>query len=608
MLASQIVNIVVVGGMAVGLLLILGVASALFAPRSISRVPQAAGDPAVAELDDRLRKLTLASPFAEDLGARPKSTAGEDQGGLRTPGLIRPVIEVQPPRPAEASRTGRPTSSAAPASDALFPPSERLGVGDAGGSRGGPRPALPGGILGGSFSAPPTVAPRSQALDPLAARFGGSQRLSEVPLIAPPITDFGSAAKRPELPGAVVGDLPAMDRGFSGPEVRTPASERTGFSGGVVDEPSSALERRSGFAGPAPDPFSSRTGDTVVPPSGRRNELPGTVADQIPPALDIRAILRGEAVPRGGLPPSTSFGSDPGVSAFKPGLSTGPLPPIAITGPVGGVRFDPGLLELRALKPDPEAGSSRLSIPGPPAKQWAGAAEVSSTASEIEFDAGKLMDDFDLPDAGFETHVFSTAELVDDEAIPHPPLGRMTPFGSDTPQSAFSIPITEYQADPGYGREPRSENNDFGDYLDSGEQELGTMPLADLMYLTSEQEARARRQLEEVSLIADVIFAKLMAGDGSVMLEAGMETGDSRTNQHLAGLIAVADLEADRRGLGSVSGITLESAEGVLLLSPLHSGAVLATLLGNPARLGTLRRQIKKPVGSLRSLLMEPSV
>jgi predicted regulator of Ras-like GTPase activity (Roadblock/LC7/MglB family) len=235
-------------------------------------------------------------------------------------------------------------------------------------------------------------------------------------------------------------------------------------------------------------------------------------------------------------------------------------------------------------------------------------AEIRSAASEIEFDAGKLMDDFDLPDAGFETHVFSTAELVDDEAIPHPPLGRMTQFGNDAPQSAFSIPITEYQSDREYSRESNSDSAPFGDYLDSGEQELGTMPLADLLYLTSEQEARARRQLEEVSLIADVIFVKLMAGDGSVMLEAGMESGDSRTNQHLAGLIAVADLETDRRALGSVSGITLESPEGVLVLSPLHGGAVLATLLGNPARLGTLRRQLKKPVGSLRGLLMESSV
>jgi hypothetical protein len=608
MLASQIVNIVVVGGMVVGLLLIFGVVSALLAPRPTVRVPQAAGDPAVTDLDDRLRKLTSASPFAEDLGVRPRSAIDEEQGGPRTPGLIRPVIEVQPPRPVEARPTNRPISSGAPASDPSFPLSERLGVGESAGSKGGPRPALPGDILGGLVNAPPTVSPRSQALDPLAARFSGSQRLSEVPLVAPPVTDFGSAAKRPELPGAVVGDLPTMDRGFSGPEVRTPAGERTGFSGGVVDAQSSGLERRSGFAGPTPDPFSSRTGDVAVPAVGRRNELPGTVADQIPPALDIRAILRGEAVPRGALPPSTSFGSDPTVSTFKPGLSTGPLPPIAISGPVGGVRFDPGLLELRPLKPDPEVGSSRLTIPGPPAKQWAGLAEMSSAPSEIEFDAGKLMDDFDLPDAGFETHVFSTAELVDDEAIPHPPLGRMTQFGSDAPQSPFSIPITEYQTDRDYSRESRSDSASFGDYLDSGEQELGTMPLADLLYLTSEQEVRARRQLEEVSLIADVIFVKLMAGDGSVMLEAGMESGDSRTNQHLAGLIAVADLETDRRALGSVSGITLESPEGVLVLSPLHGGAVLATLLGNPVRLGTLRRQLKKPVGSLRSLLMESSV
>ncbi|MGH2390488.1 MAG: hypothetical protein ACRDIE_19990 [Chloroflexota bacterium] len=610
-LASQIINIVVAGGMVVGLLLIVGVAGALIGTRKGGRSTPAFNDPAVAELDDRLRKLTLASPFAEDPSAKRDSIAAEAPGDRHMPGLIRPVMETEPARPSLLAPEG---------GRVIEPPSSpRDPFGGAGRSAGvdsipvGGRPALPGDALGRPFSAQPTAVPRGQALDPLAARFSGSQRLTDAAPLAPPISDFGGAGQRRELPGTVAGDQSKSEHGFSGSEVRAPAADRFGFSAGSPSDLPPVTEQRGAPANSVPDPFASRTGGTASTGSPRRHELPGAVAGrpgtagQNAPALDIRAILRGEVVPRGALPPSGSIGADPAANAFKPNLNTGPLPAVVLAGPVGAVRFDAGLLELRVLKPDPDAGSSRLHVQGVSGQQRPGAGESGSSAAKIDFDAGKLMDDFDLPDAGFETHVFSTAELVDDEAVPSSPIARMSSPGGSSP-TTFSIPITEYQTDPASDRGSRLDSAPFGDYQSSEDQELGTSPLADLTYLTPGQEGRARQELEDIAQLSDVLFAKLMAADGSVMLEAGAEGGDSRTNRNLAALIAVVGLEVDRCALGSASGITLESPEGALVCSPLCNGAVLAVLLGNPARLGMLRRQIKRPVGSLRSLLMESSV
>ncbi|MGH2346560.1 MAG: hypothetical protein ACRDG4_15145, partial [Chloroflexota bacterium] len=175
-LASQIINIVVAGGMVVGLLLIVGVAGALIGTRKGGRSTPAFNDPAVAELDDRLRKLTLASPFAEDPSAKRDSIAAEAPGDRHMPGLIRPVMETEPARPSLLAPEG---------GRVIEPPSSpRDPFGGAGRSAGvdsipvGGHPALPGDALGRPFSAQPTAVPRGQALDPLAARFSGSQRLT----------------------------------------------------------------------------------------------------------------------------------------------------------------------------------------------------------------------------------------------------------------------------------------------------------------------------------------------------------------------------------------------------------------------------------------------
>jgi predicted regulator of Ras-like GTPase activity (Roadblock/LC7/MglB family) len=374
-------------------------------------------------------------------------------------------------------------------------------------------------------------------------------------------------------------------------------------------------ESRGGFSSAPPsaanDPFGGGT--------GRRNELPGAVAgNQSAPAMDIRAILRGEAGPRGALPPSSGSGADPTAVTLKPALAaTGPLRPLGTTGPLGGKAFNPALLELRMLKPDPEAVSGRLTIPSAfPASGRLSIdvpAGVQPRAAEPldNLDATHLMDDFDLPDAGFETHVFSTAELVDDEAILPPELLRAMPPKAGAPAPTFSMPITEYPAEP-RAPKPRDDRDmnsmTLAEYQDYEGPEEGTIPLSDLSYLSPSQESQARRQLDEIGQMADVLFVKLMAGDGSVMLETGTDGGDDRANQYLAEITSTSLVEAQQHDLGDVAGITIESAQGVLVLSPLLSGAVLVILLGNPARLGMLRRQLKKPVGNLRGVLMESSV
>jgi len=620
-LASQLINIVVVGGMIVGLLLLVGVAGALLGTRTSRQPAPALTDPAVAELDARLRKLTLASPFTEDLGAKRDVPARETPSGRHAVDPVQPAWGTEPSSPGRSGASARPRLPAPEIERVIEPPPPtRAPFGGAGHSDAtGPlptlgRPALPGDALGRPFSTQPVAAPRGPALDPMAARFSGSQRLAHVLPLAPSPEDVGGVGTRRELPGMVAADRSPADHGFSVPEVRTPLSDRFGFTGALPGDPPTMAEPRGGTGNLIHDPFAARSGGMGAADPAHRRELPGAVAGQSmtgslnAPALDIRAILRGEAAPRGSLPPSANFGADSALNAFKPSLNTGPLPAVTMGGLVGAVPFDPGLLELRALKPDPEAGSARLSTSGAVGQPRPGDAESRFAKSTIDFDATKLMEDFDLPGAGFETHVFSTAELVDDDAPPPSPSGRLAQPGGESSLPTFSIPIAEYPADPGQAREPHRDNPDFGAYRGSIDPEPGTMPLTDLTYLTPEHEERAGQELEGVAQLADVLFVKLMAADGSVMLERGAESGDSRTNQHLATLITVAGLEADRCALGSVAGITLESSEAVLVLSSLSNGAVLAVLLGNPARLGMLRRNLKRPLGSLRGLLLESSV
>ena len=635
-LAMQILNILLAAGMAVGLVLILGVVMALRAPRQSRPTARMEDDAAAVDLDDRLRRLTMASPF--DLEATPAPAPRVERPVLDP---IRPALAPDPEIPVVAgTRSGAPRLVAPAASPAMrtieppLPPAEQS-----------KRPALPGSTLQRSADAPisgrpalpssalehgagaqPSQPPRKEALDPLAARFSGSQRLVEPPPVAPLPMDFDPGRKRPELPGTVARDLPRPERPFSNPDSRLPSPEPWSVPGSAPGGPTRTSDSGFSFTNSHPGGPAAPAGAAAHEIGGRRNELPGIAANgsrvgqELPPALDIRAILRGEAGPLAALPPSSSFGADLVAGTLKPKLGTGPLPALGASGPLGATPFSSGLLELRVLKPDPEAGSARLNLPSAyPASERLIVNPVQpgrseSSEQDIDLDATRLMDDFDLPDAGFETHVFSTAELVDDGAMLSSTITQMIPPNGEGAGSTFSMPITEYPAEPRPAPAPNPAHDAYldtaalDDYTDFGDEDSGTMPLSGLAYLSPSQEEQARQLVGEVAGLPDVQFVKLMAADGSVILESGAEAGDSRTNRHLAEVIAMATLEARRRDLGDLEGITVESGLGVMVLAPLHNGAVLAVLLGNPARLGMLRRQVKKPVSGLRTLLMESSV
>ncbi len=630
----QIVNILLAAGMVVGLVLILSVLTALRAPRLSRPTAKREDDAATADLDDRLRRLTMASPFSLEAAPAPRAERP-------APGMIRPSVAPDSEAPITAdSRSGAARladsadrsalagGSAARTIEPLFPSMDQTKRPALPGSTlersaeapiSG-RPALPGNALGRVASTEPGTPPRGNAIDPLAARFSGSQRLVE-----PPPPDLTRGGKRPELPGTVAHGLPRPDQMFSNPEPRLPAVEPWNVPGSTSGSPARTSESGFSFSNPLPGGPVGSAGAASREVSGRRNELPGTTANgartgQQPPALDIRAILRGEAGPLAALPPSSSFGADLVAGTLKPKMGTGPLPALGAAGPLGATPFSAGLLELRALKPDPAAGSARLNPPSAyPASERlivspGQPVRPQSAEQDIDLDATRLMDDFDLPDAGFETHVFSTAELVDDGAVLSSTFTQMIPPSEDAAGSSFSMPITEYpseprpEPEPGPARDDHLESADLQEYSGFDDEDLGTMPLSGFTDLSPAQEEQARHLVGEVAGQPDVLFVKLMAADGSVMLESGAETGESRTNRHLAEVIAMATLEARRRDLGDIEGITVESGLGVMVLSPLYNGAVLAVLLGNPARLGMLRRQVKKPVSSLRTLLMESSV
>lgn len=610
------VNILLIGGMVLGLILIAGVATALRAPLKARTPTETLPDPAAAELDDRLRKLTMASPFASEVAVRPVAQpavtpleAPIDRPVPSGPGRRIPTSTPPSPEPiahpAARSIIEQPLPSVPQAGRAALPGATLAGRSE---TQVAARYALPGETLGGSAPVQAS-APRSEALDPLSARFSGSQRLSGNLPFTPPPADLGAASRRFELPGAV---LPGANQGFSGPEVR-PAGDRPGLPGTVASSLPTMPEARTGFSSPPPN--SIRDNSPSV--GGFRNELPGTVAgSQNAPALDIRAILRGEAGPRGALPPSSNPSVDPAATTLRPGLATGPLSSPAVSSPLGGKAFSSALLELRALKPDPEATSGRLNIPSafPASERLNLEAPAPVRAPADDLDATHLMDDFDLPDAGFETHVFSTAELVDDEAILPPEfLQAMAPQAEApaSPSSTFTMPITEYPAEPPPAPEPAARQDPLAaalTYPGFEEPDQGTMALSDLAFLSPAQENQARLYVEEAGQMDDVVAVKLIAPDGSVILEGGEGSGDNRTTQPLAELIVTSFEEAGQRDLGELTDMTIESAQGVLVLTPIHGGAMLLVLLGNPARLGALRRHMKKPVANLRSLLVESSV
>ncbi|MGH2408776.1 MAG: hypothetical protein ACRDGS_00265, partial [Chloroflexota bacterium] len=198
-LTMQIVNILVAAGMAVGLVLILGVITALRAPRQSRPTTRMEDDAAAVDLDDRLRRLTMASPF--DLEATPAPAPRVERPA---PDSIRPALVPDPEIPVMVGTRGGASRLAAPAAGPAtrtiepplppVEPSKRPALPGStldrsGGTPISGRPALPSSVLEHGAGAQPSPPPRKEAIDPLAARFSGSQRLVEPP-IAPLPMDF----------------------------------------------------------------------------------------------------------------------------------------------------------------------------------------------------------------------------------------------------------------------------------------------------------------------------------------------------------------------------------------------------------------------------------
>jgi predicted regulator of Ras-like GTPase activity (Roadblock/LC7/MglB family) len=121
--------------------------------------------------------------------------------------------------------------------------------------------------------------------------------------------------------------------------------------------------------------------------------------------------------------------------------------------------------------------------------------------------------------------------------------------------------------------------------------------------LTPEQAAQARQLLQELASLPDVGFVKLLGSDGTVMASSTKEITDSTVDEHIAVLIGFAIMEVGQLGLGEWTSMAVEAPGMALLLSPLSGGASLAILLSNPARLGLLRRQLRKPLSGLQEVL-----
>lgn len=575
MTAKHIVDGLLVGGMIIVALLLIGALIALFGKRAAIAPVSAWSEASGRDLEDRLRKIQLetADIPAESTGSTyrtaPVGTIASDEtrGGER--------------------RDARSTPGGLPMNSARGYASLRPNAG----ASAGPRLALPdsGSV---SIPAPPQAqeAP-SPALSPLAARF------TSIDVPAPMAPDAPvSGARRPELPGE------ALDgRGRAGAGEFRPNPAQAWGTDTLPDasraRPSADLHAPAGDGASVPDPRNAPR--PILPPSERltspasggsepltqRLELPG--ATRQGPPLDIQAILRGETSPRAGtLGPGTPAAQAP----RKPLFHTGPLPPsAAASAPIGAVPFDPSMLQVWEPVPPapPPPTNAVLQFGDPMSSDDAGGARVSLNDRLVDLDATRLVEDFDLPDTGFETHVFSTAELTDAE-----PLG----FPSFPPPGTAEVP-----------------SHQEGDTLARGAHPGQRPPIAPSavrhgLVLAPQQLELVRGHMAELAALADVAWVSVVGAAGEDLLSLGDAGGADTLHLQVVGMLNTAIMEVQQLDLGDCSAVSVESPTAALLLSPLPGGAGLAVLLSNPVRLGLLRRQVRKPLAGLREALTESSV
>lgn len=551
-------NVLLIVGMVIVLLLIIGVLGAFRGPRSAMALVPGWSDPDAVDLEDRLRKITLSAM---------KSTEGGQAGVPVLGGASLPV----PARTITPPGAGRvdPTAVRAPE------PSSRLALPGSGTVRPNAAPAAATGSAG-------------QGLNPLAARFAADQLPAGMPA--------GPASKRLGLPGTVARDLPPSgDRfapagaaGFAPiPQIEPPLSSRSALPSSGRSSSPAALPPSERFSAPPPAPLSA-------PPS-KRLELPGRVAPARDgavfgtPSLDIQAILRGEpAPPLGGSAAEQT-------APRKPNFATGPLSPSSVpANPWGADPFDRNNLQARDLAPTQPPPNAVYDLNGPANYADTGIERVAANGRLVDLDATRIVEDFDLPDTGFETHVFSTSELVNGEAMTFPTsTSQAFPPGQSFPVQPESIATAARSAFSGTPP-PRT----------APPPRMATRPSV----LTVAGHEQARRMVIDVAEMQDVIFARLLTRDGEALLTAGADNGDVRIDEHIAGMLGTAIMEVQQIDLGECSSLAVEAPSAALLLSPLPGGVCLAVLLGNPARLGLMRRQIRKALTELHEVLSESSV
>jgi predicted regulator of Ras-like GTPase activity (Roadblock/LC7/MglB family) len=559
-----LINIVIILAMALLLLPIAGVVGALFGSKPVSKNSVAVLlDVSGVDLQERLSKITLSSssPFNEELSAPPVLDPEDDADPIDAyqRGNVEARPEAQGVRSGFGASTGRSTFQGPSTSSEPYPA----------------RPALPGTGAGSVRSAEgpgPGFAKSDEGLSPLAARFTGHDSGSE----AWPAQLPGTGSARQSISEAVNAD-PVIPK-TSSPSLNSPL-------GGT----GSSLGARLGLPGTVAQGF------TVMPeaaniaaraeaPSLQRPGLPGEVSprntaeDSSAQSLDIRAILRGESVPRG-LPGSIAdFEASAASPTPKPTFTTGPLTPPAEMGmPLGGMPFDPKMLHMRAPNndvSDPWLNNAHDGIIELSGEGDTTAALDDDTISQrvpglmADFDASRVVEDFSLHGEHFETRVFSTSELGDAEQL--------------------GIPAYESFGQPQIGED--------------------TSPLADTVFMSPLMETRAQDLIRDLVGLADVVSVKLVSAQGVALVTAGNENGDFSFDQNIAAMAAAAAEEVRGQGFGEVSSVALELERAALLVSSVHDGTVLTVSLSNSARLGLLRRQVRKPVAGLRSLLMESRV
>ena len=140
------------------------------------------------------------------------------------------------------------------------------------------------------------------------------------------------------------------------------------------------------------------------------------------------------------------------------------------------------------------------------------------------------------------------------------------------------------------------------DFAEPGEPSVASKHISPL------QETLAHDLMRDLAASADVVFVRLVAPQGTPLAIQGSENGDPVLDAMIADAMRVAQRETNAQAFGESHYLSIESDRAALLVAPVWDGVVLAVYVSNPARLGLLRRQIRKPVLGLRALLMDSRV